>query len=155
MARALHSDDAVPDDVARMISDRYRSLPHPSVRWRTVAGRDFQHMLEKFEYVYGRPPIAAITPLTRQGIRAIVDRRPVKDNDVIPYPTSDELRALSQAWDLHLAVNRLGRSVRRGSLEFRAVERALDPLRQCYDLRIISLATKIPIGRLRKFQGDS
>lgn len=143
---------AVPDYVVRNIRDAYRALPHPSVRHRTIAGRDFQNLLDAAEFLYGRPAVAAIAPLTRQGIRAIVDRPPVKDADVIAYPEPGEVDALKQAWRDHVATNHLGRSVRRGSREFVAIQWALAPLRNKYDLRIIALAAKIPISRLMKFE---
>lgn len=143
---------AVPETVARSIRDAYKALPHPSVRHRTIAGRDFQNLLDSAEFLYGRPAVAAVGPLSRQAIRAIVDRPPVKDADVIAYPTPDELDVLKQAWSEHVATNHLGRSVRRGSRQFRAVQWALAPLRNKYDLEIIALAAKIPIGRLRKFE---
>jgi hypothetical protein len=143
--------EKVPPEVARLITIKYKALPHPSVRWRTLAGRDFQNLLDELEFKYGRAAVAAAAPLTRQGIRAIVDRPPVKDVDAIAYPEAKEIAPLLRGWHHLMDLNAAGRSVRRGSFEHARVARALQPLKAKYDLKIIALATKIPIGRLKKF----
>lgn len=140
--------------LAKRLRAAYEALPPRHVRYSTLAGRDFQTLVFLAVDEYGVTGTAEILGLTHPAITAILKKKTVKDDDAVRWPDAHELEGLGTAWQSVVSANQRGRAVRAGSREYRAMQRALKPLLERYDLGVIARAGSIPLARLRRFAPD-
>lgn len=152
MRAAESGGDAVDKvDLARRVRAAYKALPPKAVRYSTIAGREFQTLVFQAVDVFGVTTTSDILGVTHPAVSAILKKTTVRSEDAIRWPDPSELTELGKAWENVKALNRRKVAVRAGSREFRAVQRALEPLVGRYRSDVIARAAKIPLARLRRF----